>query len=132
MSARHDAERLLAELVQEGAILVLDDDRLAIDAPPGTLTADRRKRLAGCLPELRTLVAAQWRPRGECIAPRPCRRDSPCAEPVDGRPCFLATTCCLCESALPPGRRYLCQACSATSAAATVANTYRGEQSCIA
>lgn len=132
MSARHDAERLLADLLEAGAILVLDEDRLAVDAPPGTLTTDRRERLTRCLPEIRTLVAAQWRSRSECDAPRPCRRDRPCARPVAGRPCFLATTCCLCESALLPGRRYLCPACSAASAAATVASIHRGDHSCIA
>jgi hypothetical protein len=115
VSARDAAERLLAELLQAGAIPAIEADRLRIDAPPRILTADRRERLAGCLPELRTLVATRWRSRGECIAPRPCRPMTPCAEPQDGRPCLMPATCCRCGGPLPPGRRYVCATCSATS-----------------
>lgn len=112
MSVRDDAERLLAELLRAGAIPVLDDGRLSIQAPPGTLTTVRREALAGCLPELRTLVTARWRSRGECVAVRPCRRMSCCAQPTDGRPCLIPAICCLCGGVLAVGRRYCCLTCS--------------------
>lgn len=117
MSARDDAERLLAELLTAGAIPILARERLRIDAPPGALTPDRRERLAGCLPELRAIVAARWRSREECVAPHPCRRMSPCVMPRDGRCCLADATCCLCSAPLPSGRCYLCQGCAETSAA---------------
>ena len=56
MSARDAAERLLAELLQAGAIPRIEAERLRIDAPPGILTPERRERLAGCLPELRAIL----------------------------------------------------------------------------
>lgn len=112
MSARDEAERLLAELLGAGSIPVVDGGRLRIDAPPGALDSERRERLAGCLPELRALVSARWRSRHECVAARPCRRMSACARPVDGRPCLVPATCCACGAPLPPGRRYLCPACT--------------------
>lgn len=112
MSVRGEAERLLAELLRAGAIPVLEGGRLRIEAPPGALTAQRREALAGCLPELRALVTARWRSRGECIAARPCRRMTPCARPLDGRPCRTAVTCCVCGGLLVPGRRYCCPACA--------------------
>ena len=116
MSARDEAERLLAELLGAGAAPLLEGGRLRVDAPPGVLTPDRRERLGGCLPELRALVAARWRAREACVAPRPCRRMGPCARPVDGRPCLVPATCCACGGDLPPGRRYRCPACTETSA----------------
>jgi hypothetical protein len=124
---REEAEHLLAELLQAGAIPAIEADWLRIDAPPGILTADRRERLAGCLPELRTLVATRWRSPEECVAHRPCRRMSPCAQPVDGRPCLLPATCSICRSALPPGRRYLCFACSDERGAMAIAPTIQGD-----
>ncbi len=128
MSAREEAEHLLAELLRAGAIPALEAERLRIDAPRGCLTTDRRERLAGCLPELRTLVATRWRSRGECVAHRPCRRMSPCAEPIDGHPCLIQATCCLCGAGLPPGRRYLCRACSDTSLATMSETKSQGDQ----
>jgi len=115
VSARDDAERLLAELLPAGAIPVVAGGRLRVDAPAGSLTPDRRERLAGCLPELRAVVAARWRSREECVAPRPCRRMSRCAKPVDGRPCRMVANCCLCGAPLSPGRFYLCPACTEAS-----------------
>lgn len=116
MSGRGGAARLLAELLAAGAIPAVDGGRLTIEAPPGTLTGAKREALAGCLPELRALVAARWRSREECAAPRPCRRMAPCARPADGRPCRMPATCCLCEQPLPPGRLSLCPGCTTTSA----------------
>ena len=115
MSTQGEAERLLAELLAAGAIPVVEEGRLRIEAPPGALTAERREALAGCLPELRTLVATRWRGREECAAARPCRRMSACARPVDGRPCGMPAACCLCGAPLPPGRRYLCPGCTEAS-----------------
>ena len=112
---RETAERLLAELLGAGAIPAMEGDRLGIDAPPGCLTAERRERLAGFLPEMRTLVATRWRSRSECAALRPCRRMSPCAQSEDGRPCGMASTCCLCGDPLPPSHQYLCHACADAS-----------------
>ena len=109
---RETAERLLAELMGAGAIPTMAGDRLSIDAPPGFLTPERRECLAGCLPELRTLVATRWRSRTECVARRPCRRMSPCAQPEEGRPCLLPPTCCVCGDPLPPHHHYLCHACA--------------------
>ena len=127
MSAREDAERLLAELLAAGAIPLIEGGRLRVEAPPGMLTAARRERLAGCLPELRALVATRWRPREECAAARPCRRMSPCARPVGGRPCLVPSTCCVCGAPLPPGRRYLCPACTETSAQRPMRSTDGGD-----
>lgn len=85
MSAKHDAERLLADLLAVGAIPVLEGGRLRIEAPLGALTAARRAALHGCLPEVRTLVAARWRSREDCIAKWPCRRMGVCQMPeADG------------------------------------------------
>ena len=116
MSGRGEAERLLAELLMAGAAPVIEDGRLRVEAPPGALTAGRREALAGCLPELRALVAARWRGREECMAPRPCRRMAACARPVEGRPCAVPAACCLCGAPLPPGRLYLCPACTEAAA----------------
>ncbi|MDP9367261.1 MAG: hypothetical protein M3Q03_03120 [Chloroflexota bacterium] len=112
MSARGEAERLLEELLRAGAIPILEGARLRIAAPPGTLTSERRDALAGCLPELRALVSARWRSREECAAPRLCRRMTPCARPVDGYPCLIPATCCVCGTRLAPGRRYCCPTCA--------------------
>ncbi len=125
MRSRDDAEQLLADLLRAGAIPVLEDGRLRIEAPPGCLTAARRKRVAGSLPELRALVASRWRSREECIAARPCRRMSPCAEPVDGHPCLLPGICCVCGADLEPGHRYCCSVCS--NANAPIASRLRHE-----
>ena len=115
MSARGEAERLLEDLLRAGAIPVLEDGRLRIAAPPGTLTAERWEALAGCLPELRALVTARWRSRETCAAPRPCRRMTACASPVNGRSCLTPATCCICGASLVPGRCYLCAICSGAS-----------------
>ena len=112
MSARSEAERLLAELLRAGAIPLVEGGRLAVEAPPGALSGRLREELAAGLPELRALVAARWRAREECVAPRPCRRMTACARPVDGRPCLAPAACCVCGAALPAGHRYLCPACS--------------------
>jgi hypothetical protein len=112
MSRRRDAEDLLTELLADGAIPVIERQRLQITAPPGVLTDERRAAIEAVLPELRAIVAARWRPREKCMARRPCRRMSRCAEPADGRPCLMPATCCLCGAALEPGRLYLCPACA--------------------
>jgi hypothetical protein len=112
MSGRGDAERVLAELLGTGAIPAIEAGRLRVEAPPGALTPARREALAGCLAEVRALVAARWRSREECVARMPCRRMSPCSLPVDGRPCLVPATCCVCGAPLSAGRRYLCEACA--------------------
>jgi hypothetical protein len=127
VSARNGAERLLAELLEAGAIPLIEGGRLRVEAPPAVLTAARRERLADCLPELRALVATRWRQREECVAARSCRRMSPCAEPVGGRLCLVPATCCLCGGLLPPGRRYLCPACTETSARRPMRSTDGGD-----
>lgn len=116
MSRREQAEGLLAELLSDGAIPVMVDGRLQIDAPLGVLTPARQEQLAACIAEMRTIVATRWRPREKCVSRRPCRTMSICAEPVDGRPCLIPPTCCLCGGPLAAGRLYLCDACSHTGA----------------
>ncbi len=113
MSGRRDAEDLLEELLLAGAVPSIAGGRLDVAAPPGVMTEARRGALAGCLPEVRALVAARWRPREVCVARRPCRVMSPCSRPVDGRPCLIPATCCACGEPLSSGRRYLCPACAA-------------------
>ncbi len=110
-SGRTEAEALLADLLAAGAIPLIEDGRLRINAPGGVLDARRRERLAGCLPELRAIVQTRWRSREECVAMRPCRRMAPCVEPKDGLPCGADPTCCLCGAPLPAGHRYLCHGC---------------------
>ena len=120
MRVRDDAERLLADLLTAGAIPAMERDRLQIAGPPGVLTRARRTAIAAALPELRAIVITRWRSREECAARHPCRLMSPCARPVDGRPCLVPATCCVCEGLLPPGRRYLCPTCAdATRTTAT-------------
>ena len=117
MSAKYDAERLLADLLAAGAIPVLEAGRLRIEAPAGTLTGARRDMLRDCLPELRTIVATRYRSREECVAHRPCRRMSVCRQPEPGSwPCRLPRVCALCKVILPVDRRYLCESCAATPA----------------
>ena len=108
---RTEAEALLADLLVAGAIPLVENGRLRIEAPGGVLDGRRRERLAGCLPELRAIVHSRWRPREECVAARPCRRMSPCVEPKGVLPCKADPTCCLCGAPLPAGQRYLCHAC---------------------
>lgn len=127
MSARGEVERMLADLLRAGAIPVLEDGRLTIQAPTGVLTPGRRERVAGSLPELRALVASRWRSREECVAARPCRRMSPCAEPSDGRPCLLPAMCCVCRAGLEPGHRYLCTACADASASMKTQPPHQGD-----
>lgn len=113
MSAKHDAERLLADLLAAGAIPVLEAGRLRIDAPPGTLNHARRDALRDGLPELRAIVQTRYRSREECLAKRPCRRMSVCQQPgPDGWPCLLPRVCAVCKTDLPVGRRYCCEQCA--------------------
>ena len=112
MSARSEAERLLEDLLAAGAIPTIRGGRLEIDAPPGVMTAARREALPGSLPEVRALVAARWRSREQCVARRPCRVNSICVRPIEGRPCLVPATCCVRGEPLPSGRRYLCPDCS--------------------
>ena len=111
MSGRTEAEALLADLLAAGAIPLVEDGRLRIEAPGGVLDTRRRERLAGCLPELRGIVESRWRSREECRARRPCRRMGRCAEPDGALSCKGDFTCCLCGAPLPAGHRYLCAAC---------------------
>ena len=111
MSGRTEAEALLADLLAAGAIPLMENGRLRIEAPTGVLDARRRERLGGCLPELRAIVASRWRSREECVAQRPCRRMAPCVEPNGVIPCGVDPTCCLCGAPLPEGHRYLCTGC---------------------
>lgn len=110
-SGTTEAEALLADLLAAGAVPLVEDGRLRIEAPGGVLDRRRRERLAGCLPELRAIVESRWRSRGECRAGRSCRRMSPCAEPQGVIPCGVDPTCCLCKGPLPVGHRYLCHPC---------------------
>jgi hypothetical protein len=113
MRSSKDAETILADLLAAGAIPVLVGERLKIEAPRGVLTPERRRAIDTSLPELRAIVAGRWRSRGECVARRPCRKMSICAEPSDGRPCLAPATCCVCGADLSPGSRYLCSECQA-------------------
>lgn len=108
------AEQVLDDLLTDGAILVITQGRLQLDAPPGVLTPARRTEIAQHRVELRTLVGQRWRNREACRARRPCRRMGPCLEPVEDRPCGVLVTCCLCGAPLHAGRRLLCPACSHT------------------
>ena len=112
MSGKGGAEGVLEDLLRAGAVPSVSGGRLDVAAPPGVMTEARREALAGCLPEVRALVAARWRSREQCVARRPCRVMSPCAKPVDGRPCLVPATCCACRGPLLAGRRYLCQGCA--------------------
>ena len=118
MSGRTEAEALVADLLAAGAIPLIEDGLLRINAPGGVLDQRRRERLAGCLPELRTFVQSRWRSREECVAVRPCRRMGRCAEPADGRWCKADPTYCLCGAPLPARHRYLCHGCVEERAAA--------------
>lgn len=111
MRGRMEAEALLADLLAAGVIPLVEDGRLRIAAPGGVLDQRRRERLGGCLPELRAIVQSRWRSREDCVAKRPCRRMSVCAEPDGVLPCKADPTCCLCKGPLPAGNRYLCAAC---------------------
>jgi hypothetical protein len=111
------AEALLADLGAIGVVLVVDGERLVVRAPTRALTPDRRHALEVRRDALRALVAQRYRSPAECVVARsglrpPCRRMSPCGEPVDDRPCLMPATCCLCGAPLAAGRRYLCEACS--------------------
>ena len=127
MSTR-EAERLLSELLIEGAVPSIAAGRLRIDAPPGVLTPERHQALAICLPELRALVAARWRNREECRAVVPCRRWTACAQPRDGRSCLASPVCCLCGAPLPVGHRYLCVACGTAGEVAAVTRFSQGDR----
>ena len=111
MSGRTEAEALLADLLAAGAIPLVEDGRLRVEAPGGVLDERRRERVAGCLPELRAIVESRWRSREECRARRPCRRMGRCAEPENELPCGADRSCCLCGASLPAGHHYLCAAC---------------------
>ncbi len=115
MSGKGTADDLLEELLRAGAVPSVSGGRLDVAAPPGVMTEGRRETLAGCLPEVRALVAARWRSREQCVARRPCRVMSPCAHPTGGRPCLVPATCCTCGGSLPVGRRYLCPMCAGTT-----------------
>jgi hypothetical protein len=110
-------EALLGDLHASGVVLVADGERLVVRAPKGALTPELRHALDVRREALRTLVAHLYRSPSECVAAQrglrvPCRRMSPCAEPVDGRPCLVPATCCVCGAPLSAGRRYLCESCS--------------------
>jgi hypothetical protein len=112
MTPSRTASTLLDELVSDGAVLIMANGKLAIDAPPGVLTGDRTDAIRNNVAGLRDLVAARWRSREQCVAKHPCRLMSRCAEPVYGRPCAVPTTCCVCGTPLPHDRRMLCEICS--------------------
>jgi hypothetical protein len=106
------AEQLLDDLIVAGAVPVIADGRLRIEAPAGVLTPAWRAEITRHHVELTGLVAKRWRCREDCGAKQPCRRMSRCAEPVYGQPCGVPATCCLCGKVLPHDRRLLCPACS--------------------
>jgi hypothetical protein len=110
---------LLRTLRSLGVVLVVDGERLRLRVPRGVLTPALRAALDRERDALRLVVAAQFRDRTTCVVARAdvglvqqCRRMSPCARPVDGRPCLMPPTCCVCGEALEPGHRYVCPACA--------------------
>ncbi len=112
-------EELFVALTRAGVVLVADGERLLVRAPRGALTDELRAVMELRRDALRQIVAARFRGPKECLAARdggvstgPCLRMGACARPVDGRPCLIPTTCCICRAALGPGHRYLCVTCS--------------------
>ncbi len=113
------AEELFVALTRGRVVLVADGERLRVRAPRGALTTELRAAMEVRRDALRENVAARFRGPEECVAARdggislrPCPRMGVCARPIDGRPCLIPTTCCICRAALGPGHRYLCVTCS--------------------
>ncbi|MDP9367828.1 MAG: hypothetical protein M3Q03_06070 [Chloroflexota bacterium] len=127
------AEELFVALTRAGVVLVADGERLRVRAPRGALTAELRAAMELRRDALRQIVAARFRGPGECLAAqgngrsiRPCLRMGACARPVNGRPCLVPATCCVCRAALVCGRRYLCVTCSDEDRA--LATYYQGDR----
>ena len=128
------AADLFRTLRSLGVVLVVDGERLPVRAPRGVLTPALRAALGQEREELRALVAAHVRGPTTCVVARgdmglvqPCWRMSPCARPVDDRPCLVPATCCVCSEALPPGHRYLCPACAKPAPSTSVLMGHQGD-----
>jgi hypothetical protein len=120
--ATTEAESVLRDLVEAGAVLAVDGDQLRVRAPRGAMGTELRQRLGRHRDAVQTLMMTRFRGTDDCVLAGeglawPCRRMTPCARPLDGRPCLMEPVCCLCGHALPQGRRYLCPDCTAESEA---------------
>ncbi len=114
-------EDLFVALTRAGVVLVADGERLRVRVPREALTVEMRTVMELRRNALREIVAARYRGPRECLGARgdsgslaPCSRMGACARPVDGRPCLVPATCCVCGAALMSGRCYLCEPCTAT------------------
>jgi hypothetical protein len=109
---------LLRALEAHGVALIPDGDELHVRAAKGALTPELSRQLKTQKPALLTLVRELYRGPDACLAAqagsrwRPCRRMGRCLHPVDGRPCLIPATCCVCGAPLPHDRRMLCEGCS--------------------
>lgn len=110
---------LLNALEARGVALIPDGAELHVRAAKGALTPELTQRLKAQKPAVLTLVRSLYREPKECRAAqagsrwRPCRRMGRCLHPVNGRPCLVPATCCVCGVALPSDRQLLCPTCSA-------------------
>ncbi len=128
------AEDLFRTMRALGVVLVVDGERLRVRAPRGVLTPPLRAAMDHEREALRSLMVSQFREPRTCLVARgdvglvqPCRRMSPCARPVDGRPCLVPATCCVCGEVLSVGRRYCCPACGDSIPFSSVQITDKGE-----
>lgn len=109
---------LLRALKARGVALIPDGEELHVRAAKGALSPDLKQQLKLQKPALLKLVRELYRGPGKCLAAqagsrwRPCRRMGRCLHPVDGRPCLIPATCCVCGAPLPQDRRMLCADCS--------------------
>ncbi len=112
-------EELFVALTRAGVVPVADGERLRVRAPRGALTAELRAAMELHRHTLWKLLKVRFRGPEECVeaqgngsSMRPCRRMGVCARSIEGGPCFIPATCCICGDGLTPGRRYCCPACS--------------------
>jgi hypothetical protein len=110
-------EALFDQLTAAGVVLVVAGERLQVRAPKGALPEQLRTAMAVQRDGLMQFVMERYRNAEECVRAerreRPCRRMSCCPEPVHELPCKADPSCCLCGAPLTPGRRYLCEGCTA-------------------
>jgi len=127
------AADLFRTLRAVGVVLLVDEERLRVRAPRDVLTPALRVALGQEREALRSLVAAQFRDPRTCVVAEgeglihPCRRMSACARPVDGRPCLMPATCCVCGEALEPDHRYLCPACASPDPTTSSHQSHQGD-----
>ena len=83
----------------------------------GALPEELRTAMAGQKNGLLRLVTSRYRSAERCVRAErretPCRHMTRCPEPVNDLPCKAEPICCLCGAPLTPGRRYLCEGCTA-------------------